>query len=53
MKKTKTIAVLTAAAGLVGVGTAAPSHAATGSYKNCTALNKVYPHGVGRPAARR
>ena len=52
MKKTKTIAVLTAAAGLVGVGTAAPSHAATGSYKNCTALNKVYPHGVGRPGAR-
>lgn len=22
------------------------------SYKNCTALNKVYPHGVGRIGAR-
>ncbi len=22
------------------------------SYKNCTALNKVYPHGVGRSGAR-
>jgi hypothetical protein len=52
MKKTKTIAVLTAAAALLGVGTAAPSHAATSSYKNCTALNKVYPHGVGRVGAR-
>ena len=22
------------------------------SYRNCTALNKVYPHGVGKPGAR-
>lgn len=29
----------------------APVSAAT-SYKNCTALNKVYPHGVGKPGAR-
>ena len=34
------------------VGTAAPSLAAAKSFKNCTALNKVYPHGVGRKGAR-
>jgi hypothetical protein len=22
------------------------------TFKNCTALNKVYPHGVGKPGAR-
>lgn len=22
------------------------------TYKNCTALNKVYPHGVGKPTAK-
>jgi len=34
------------------VGTAAPSFAAATTYKNCTALNKAYPHGVGRKGAR-
>ena len=34
------------------LGTAAPSHAAAKTYKNCTALNKAYPHGVGRNGAR-
>lgn len=34
------------------LGTAAPSHAAAKSFKNCTALNKAYPHGVGRKGAR-
>jgi hypothetical protein len=34
------------------VGTAAPSYAAVKTYKNCTALNKAYPHGVGRNGAR-
>ena len=34
------------------LGTAAPSHAAPKTFKNCTALNKVYPHGVGRKGAR-
>jgi hypothetical protein len=33
------------------LGTAAPSLAAT-KFKNCTALNKAYPHGVGRKGAR-
>ena len=34
------------------LGTAAPSHAAAKTFKNCTALNKAYPHGVGRTGAR-
>jgi hypothetical protein len=34
------------------LGTAAPSHAAAKRFKNCTALNKVYSHGVGRTGAR-
>ena len=29
----------------------APAEAAK-TYRNCTALNKVYPHGVGRPNAK-
>ena len=33
------------------LGAAAPSYGAT-KYKNCTALNKVYPHGVGKKAAK-
>ena len=33
------------------LGAAAPSYGAT-KYKNCTALNKVYPHGVGRTGSR-
>ena len=31
---------------------AAPSHGAAKTYKNCTALNQAYPHGVGRTGAR-
>jgi hypothetical protein len=34
------------------LGTAAPSQAAAKQFENCTALNKVYPHGVGRKGAR-
>ncbi|HMS74297.1 excalibur calcium-binding domain-containing protein [Gordonia sp. (in: high G+C Gram-positive bacteria)] len=30
--------------------TSAPATAAT-SYKNCAAMNKDYPHGVGKPRA--
>ncbi len=32
---------------------AGPADAATKAktYKNCTALNRVYPHGVGKPTA--
>lgn len=34
------------------VATAAPANAASKTYKNCAALNKVYPHGVGKPNAK-
>lgn len=34
------------------LGVAAPSHAAAKKYKNCSALNEVYPHGVGRKGAK-
>jgi hypothetical protein len=42
------VAVVTAG---VLLGAAVPSYGAT-RYQNCTKLNKAYPHGVGRPAAR-
>ncbi|MET8152422.1 excalibur calcium-binding domain-containing protein [Actinoplanes sp. NPDC049668] len=29
-----------------------PVHAAAKTYKNCTALNKVYKHGVGKKGAK-
>jgi hypothetical protein len=35
---------------LLGAGAVAQA-AAPRSYKNCTAMNKVYPHGVGRAAS--
>ncbi len=43
-----------AASAVVLSGTAVPASAAPApkSYKNCTELNKVYPHGVGRKGAR-
>lgn len=31
---------------------AADAKPAAKTYKNCAALNKVYPHGVGKPGAR-
>jgi hypothetical protein len=39
------------AAAVVVVVPAQPAAAAK-TYRNCTALNKAYPHGVGRPGAR-
>ncbi|MFT4010450.1 MAG: excalibur calcium-binding domain-containing protein [Nocardioidaceae bacterium] len=36
-----------AIAGTAGVAEAKPAK----TYKNCTALNKAYPHGVGLPGA--
>ncbi|MFT3716962.1 MAG: excalibur calcium-binding domain-containing protein [Gordonia sp. (in: high G+C Gram-positive bacteria)] len=51
----KTLSVLTASVALGGsmmFVAAAPSDAAPIKYKNCTALNKDYRHGVGRPGAR-
>ncbi|WP_193607275.1 excalibur calcium-binding domain-containing protein [Nocardioides lijunqiniae] len=55
---------LVALAAVAGLCLAAPATAADSApsasasvakaktYKNCTALNKVYPHGVGKPNAR-
>ena len=48
------VAVAIAVASALSVGVfAAPAEAATvKSFKNCTALNKVYPHGVGKKGAK-
>jgi hypothetical protein len=46
----RTLVAVTTAALFLGAG--APSYAAAKKYKNCTALNKDYPHGVGRNGAR-
>lgn len=44
-----------AALSLMSVGVVAlPAHAASAApkkFSNCTAMNKAYPHGVGRPGA--
>ena len=47
------VAYLSAAAGLL-LTVSVPANAAPAqrSYKNCTELNRVYPHGVGRKGAR-
>ena len=55
MPLAKIPALVSAAALLSGVGFAVvtPAHAAMApkTYANCTALNKVYKHGVGRKGA--
>ena len=33
------------------VGIASPADAATGTWRNCTAVHKTYAHGVGRSSA--
>lgn len=38
-------------AGLVTT-VSSPAEAKAKTYKNCTALNKVYKHGVGKPGAK-
>lgn len=57
----RTLATLTAAViclSPAAIAVAAPAHAPTAAtatvkkYKNCTALNKVYKHGVGKSGAR-
>ena len=49
----KTISALAAVALSAGVSVmvAAPAEAANKTYKNCTALNKDYKHGVGKSGA--
>jgi len=52
MSVRRAVAAMTAATLLIGAG-AAVSHAAQPkAYKDCKALNRVYPHGVGRKGAR-
>ena len=48
------VAVAIAVGGALSVGLlGAPAEAASvKSFKNCAALNKVYPHGVGKKGAR-
>ncbi len=45
------IAVIATLAITPAIAFTAPASAAK-RYKNCTALNKDYPHGVGKPGAR-
>ncbi|WP_045743258.1 excalibur calcium-binding domain-containing protein [Actinoplanes rectilineatus] len=45
------LAVSLAFGGAVAV-TATPAAAAAKTYKNCTALNKTYKHGVGKKGAK-
>ncbi|KRB76335.1 calcium-binding protein [Nocardioides sp. Root190] len=40
------------AAATLTITVAPAAEAAPKTYKNCTALNKVYKHGVGKPGAR-
>ncbi len=47
----KKMLIAAAATTLLLAGTAAQADAASKTYANCTALNKVYKHGVGRTGA--
>jgi uncharacterized membrane protein len=49
----RSAALLAIAALAASLAAAAPSaDAAVKHYRNCTALNKVYPHGVGKTGAK-
>jgi hypothetical protein len=54
MSKRTPVVLLVAALSFAVAGVAAPASAApkAASYRNCTALNKVYPHGVGKSGAK-
>lgn len=45
-------AVLMSLVPVMGVCVSAEAATKARTFKNCTELNKVYPHGVGRPGAR-
>jgi hypothetical protein len=45
------VSAIAAALSFIGPGLAADA-STPGKFKNCTALNKRYPHGVGRVGAR-
>ena len=46
-----TVATAVLSAGLIA-SVASPANASNKTYKNCTALNKDYKHGVGKPGAK-
>lgn len=46
------VVVTTLLLGAGSVGAVQAAAATPKSFKNCTAMNKVYPHGVGRKGAR-
>ncbi len=52
MGKLSLVAATLLVGGLVAATTAPAEAAAPKSYKNCAALNKVYPHGVGEKGAK-
>jgi Excalibur calcium-binding domain len=54
MSRRTSLVLLAASLPLVALGVAAPASAApkAASYRNCAALNAVYPHGVGRTGAK-
>jgi hypothetical protein len=55
MIRSKRVAILVSVAfALVSVSVPAQAvtHAASGKFKNCKALNAKYSHGVGRPGAK-
>ncbi len=53
MKFRAALVALAVTGGLLGAGLATPAEAAKAkSYTNCAALNKVYPHGVGKSGAK-
>lgn len=47
----RSVVAATAALTVAALVPAQPAAAAK-TYRNCTALNKAHPHGVGRPGAR-
>lgn len=54
MRVKKVFVASLATAALLLAASAVPANAAPApkTYKNCTELNKVYPHGVGKSGAR-
>jgi hypothetical protein len=51
MPRRRNLSILAAATLLAATPTAATAKVKVKSYKNCTALNRAFPHGVGRSGA--
>lgn len=54
MSRRTSVVLLVAALPFAALGVASPASAApkAASYRNCAALNAVYPHGVGKSGAK-